>query len=90
MIKNIRKRKKNIGKIQHTAALHISSAYRTVSEDAVLVIRKERKKLWIMKINGEEINYQTIRKLTLQQWQIRWASTARGLWTLKVTPDVVA
>ena len=43
-----------------------------------------------MKKNEEEINYQTILASTLQQCQIRWASTARGLWTLKVTPDVVA
>ena len=44
-------------KIQRTAALRISSVYRTVSEEAVLVISgtipidllaKERKKLWIM------------------------------------------
>ena len=49
--------KKMLGKIQRTAALRISSAYRTVSEEAVLVISgsipidllaKERKKLWIM------------------------------------------
>ena len=46
-----------LGKIQRTAALRISSVYRTVSEEAVLVISgtipidllaKERKKLWIM------------------------------------------
>ena len=90
--------KKTIWKIQRTAALRISSAYRTVSE-AVLVtsgtisidrLAKERKKLLIMKNNGEDINYQTIWDWTLQHWHIRWTSTARGLWTLKVTPDVVA
>ena len=55
-------RKKMLGKIQRTAALRISSAYRTVSEEAVLVISgtipidllaKERKKLWIMTKNEE-------------------------------------
>ena len=40
--------------------------------------------------NGEQINYQTTRESTLLQWQIRWASTARGLWILNDIPDVVA
>ena len=43
-----------------------------------------------MKKSKEEINCQTIRNLTQQQWQIRWTSIARDLWTLKLTADVVA
>ena len=41
-------------KIQRTAALRRSSAYKIVDHEK----------------NGEEINYQTIRESTLQQWQI--------------------
>ena len=91
-------RKNMIGKIQRTAALRISSAYRTVSENAVLVISgtnpidllaKERKKMCIMKKKrGRDKlpDHTRINPSTMADT----IGTARDLWTLKVILDVIA
>lgn len=73
----VEKRSKSLLEAQRTSALRITSAYRTVSGAAVLVIAgvvpidliiKERHKLWTKKPNNtlEQGETETIRHETLQ------------------------
>ncbi|XP_018799939.1 PREDICTED: uncharacterized protein LOC108975699 [Bactrocera latifrons] len=80
---NVENRRKVLAEVQRTAALRVASAYRTVSEPAVLVISgvipidllaKERRQLWLWKKDGIETHMATrqqARKQTLELWQDR-------------------
>lgn len=91
-------KKKTLLAVQRTAALRVASAYRTVSEAAVLVVSGiipidllalERRKLWEAKRDGNLTATPTeLRRQTLQQWQRKWDSETRGKWTSKVLPNV--
>lgn len=90
-------RRKLLGKVQRTAALRVSSAYRTVSEQAILVISRsipidllaeERKKSWVLKNSTENVAPDIVREETLQKWQSRWNTSATGRWTAKLIPNV--
>jgi len=73
-------RRKVYASVQRTAALRIASAYRTVSEAAVLVISScipidllafERRKRWEEKREGRVSTFEEARQHTIQQWQER-------------------
>ena len=90
-------RRKLLGKVQRTAALRVSSAYRTVSEQAILVISgsipidilaEERKKIWILKNNSQNVSTDTVREETLQKWQSRWETSETGRWTANIITNV--
>ena len=64
-------RRKLLAKVQRTAALRVSSAYRTVSEQAILVISstipidlliEERKTIWVLKNSTQNVIPDTIRE----------------------------
>lgn len=85
--------------VQRTAALRVTSAYRTVSAAAVLVIAgmtpidlvaEERSTLFTVKKNNEEeaVSRVEIKEQTLQKWQTRWNNEQHGKWTAKLIPDV--
>jgi len=90
-------RRKVYASVQRTAALRIASAYRTVSEAAVLVISScipidllafERRKRWEEKREGRVSTFEEARQHTIQQWQERWQSATNGRWTLRLIPNV--
>lgn len=93
-------RRKVLAKVQRTAALRVASAYRTVSEPAVLVISgvipidllaKERRQLWLWKKDGIEIHMATrqqARKQTFELWQDRWTRESKGRWTAKLIKEI--
>lgn len=101
-------RRKILAKAQRTAALRVASAYRTVSEAAVLIISgtipidllaRERKELWDLKKSETNdtddhtrdrtnTRRQQARARTLQIWQERWASEAKGKWTKRLIPNI--
>lgn len=92
-------RRRILSTAQRTAALRVSSAYRTVSEVAILVISRvipidllarERKMIWDLQKNGREINHECIRMQTLQEWQGRWSRERYGRWTAILIPDVIS
>ncbi|XP_049308710.1 uncharacterized protein LOC125777657 [Bactrocera dorsalis] len=97
---NVEHRRKVLAKVQRTAALRVASAYRTVSEPAVLVISgvipidllaKERRQLWLWKKDGIEIHMATrqqARKQTLELWQDRWTRERKGRWTAKLIKEI--
>ncbi|XP_073811671.1 uncharacterized protein [Musca autumnalis] len=84
--------------VQRTSALRVTSAYRTVSAGAVLVIAgmipidlqaMERHKIFIAKQQSEpQAEYaMTARLETLETWQQRWQNENKGRWTHKVKPN---
>lgn len=92
-------RRKVLSSVQRTAALRVASAYRTVSEVAVLVISGttpidllayERKKIWVLKKMNKNMKTtaQETKLDTLRQWQERWNTNTRGRWTAKLIPDL--
>lgn len=94
-------RKKMLAKVQRTAALRVASAYRTVSEPAVLVISgtipidllaEERKALWRTRTQISRINEETTpseaRAQIMQRWQDRWNSESRSRWTARLITDL--
>ncbi|KAM8707458.1 hypothetical protein ACLKA7_011527 [Drosophila subpalustris] len=90
-------RRKVYASVQRTAALRIASAYRTVSEAAVLVISScipidllafERRKRWVEKREGRVSTLREARQHTIQQWQERWRTATTGRWTFRLIPNV--
>lgn len=91
-------KKKNLrGKmatVQRRGALRIASAYRTVSEPAVLVVAGvipidllafERKQIF----DGDgALNRAEARERTMEDWRNRWESDERGRWTARLIGDL--
>lgn len=85
--------------VQRISALRITSAYRTVSGAAVLVIAgavpidlkiRERRQLWMRNQNNrlEQQQEDQIRRGTLQAWQARWTVETKGRWTARLIPHL--
>lgn len=85
--------------VQRTAALRVTSAYRTASESAVLVIAGmtpidlqalERSKLWSLKQENQRdtTSITAAKQETLEAWQTRWNSCNRGRWTFSLIPNI--
>lgn len=96
---NVRKRANALLAVQRSAALRVTSAYRTVSGSAVLVIAGmipidlqilERRRLWTTRqINNVETEIEErTRYETLQRWQERWNADTRGRWTQRLIPNI--
>lgn len=91
-------RRKALGAAQRTAALRSASAYRTVSEAAVLVISStipielvaaERKKRWEQKYYSEgRLTANEVRAHSMEQWQSMWQNQTCGRWTAKLIPNL--
>lgn len=83
--------------VQRTAALRVTSAYRTVSASAVQVIAgmipidlvaEERLKLFEAKRNQNETTMEEIKDETFEKWQSRWNQETYGRWTAKLIPNI--
>lgn len=87
-----------LGRVQRQAALRVASAYRTVSEPAVLVVAgvipvkllaEERKAIYHRK---GEADKDTVRReeraRTYRRWQEMWENDNRGRWTASLIPQV--
>lgn len=90
-------RGKLISKVQRTAALRVASAYRTVSESAIMVISstipiellaEERKILWRNRNENVTAATNPIRDATIQKWQNNWNNSITGRWTAKLIPNI--
>ena len=89
-----------LSSVQRTAAFRVTSAYRTVSMSAILVISgvipiglkaNERKKMWETKnVNGETVNVDGARKITFQHWQEKWNTETSVRWATKLLPDITS
>ena len=94
--------RKCLASVQRKGALRVASAYRTVSEAAVLVIAGsipidllalERQHLYNMNKVGGDARSEQERKLearrqTVQEWQNRWSREKNGRWTAKLIGNV--
>ena len=82
-------------KVQRTAALKISSAYRTVdhanlvisSSIPIDILAEERRKSWAKRNLNHAVD--TSREDTFQQWQVRWAAAKHGRWTALFMPNLL-
>jgi len=92
-------RRKMLARVQRTAALRVASAYRTVSEPAVLVISGtipidllavERQTQWRdpSRRSGDTATINSTRIQTMEKWQDRWDSELRGRWTARLIPEI--
>lgn len=92
------KYRKQMAAVQRRGALRITSAYRTVSEPAVLVIAgvtpidllaAQRKYVYEKKAElGIEAATAEGKALTQRKWQERWESDNRGRWTAQLIGNV--
>lgn len=94
----VKQRANQLLSVQRRSALRVTSAYRTVSEAAVMVIAgmvpidiqaEERKKIYEIKTNNSD--EQTIEEVTAEKilkWQERWNSSTKGRWTARLIPDI--
>lgn len=85
-----------ISTVYRLAALRVCSAYRTVSDEAVLVIAGlmpidilARNAKWEFLArrtsgNGPDVNGLT----TMAEWQRRWETSTKGRWTYALIPDL--
>ena len=91
-------RRQTLLPVQRTAALRVASAYRTVSESAVMVISgtipidllaQERKKLWDAKKSAiVSVTKNDARIETMDRWQQRWETSTTGRWTALLIPNL--
>ncbi|KAJ8980479.1 hypothetical protein NQ317_013232 [Molorchus minor] len=92
------KYRKVVASVQRRGALRIASAYRTVSEPAVLVIAgvmpidlraTERKTAYSTKeeVGAKEAKARA-RIQAMQRWQERWREEHRGRWTARLIPNL--
>lgn len=81
----------SLARVQRRSALRVASAYRTVSEDAVLVLcgtppldllALERQEMY----NGRD--KETARVDTMSKWQRRWDESTKGRWTHRLVGDL--
>lgn len=94
----VKQRAKALMTVQRRNALRITSAYRTVSESAVMVIAgmipidiyaQERKKIWELKLRHSEPSaVEAAKDETLTLWQERWNCATNGRWTAKIIPNI--
>lgn len=89
-------RRNVLSSIQRTTALRVASAYRTVSEAAVMVISgtipidlliRERRIKWKQRNQQENrLSAKEIRQHSLEAWQQRWQNEIYGRWTAQLIP----
>jgi hypothetical protein len=82
-----------LARVQRRSALRVASAYRTVSEDAILVLTatppidllaKERQAVY----NGQK--KVDAKELTMQKWKERWDTSTKGRWTHQLVGNLNA
>lgn len=90
-----------LASVQRRGALRVTSAYRTVSEAAVLVLAgtppidllaRERKRLFALrKANALSNETKVVEKnKTLKSWEKQWKTSLKGRWTVELIPDLVS
>lgn len=92
--------RKRLLAVQRRGALRIVSAYRTVSEPAVMVLAgtipihllaMERQRIYEKRGEGDRNRVARLeREQTLSSWQESWAMEHRGRWTARLIPDIAA
>lgn len=95
----VERNRKKMASVQRRSALRTASAYRTVSEAAVLVVAgvipidllaKERKRVYVRK-QGEETSSirEEERQRTLREWEQRLQQAAAGRWTAQLIGGLI-
>lgn len=89
---------KTLKAVQQRSALRVTSAYRTVSETAVLIIAgmipidiyaQQRRKIFQLKTSQSgHSEIETIKQESLTLWQERWNVASDGRWTAKLIPSI--
>ncbi|CAH2108659.1 unnamed protein product [Euphydryas editha] len=92
--------RRRIAPIYRRSALRVTSAFRTVSEDAVCVIAgmlpievlaKERQAIYqrkkSSKLSSEEVGREE-RQNSIRRWQELWDTTTKGRWTHRLIPQL--
>lgn len=87
-----------LSKVQRRAALRVASAYRTVSNDALLIVAgippvelqaKHRKFLYDNKaVTRKGATRETAHRDLLARWQEKWSTSKKGRWTHTLIEDV--
>lgn len=96
---DVKKYRMRIASVQRRCALRIASAYRTVSEPAIMVVAgvipifllaKERKRVYERKQLEEDrsIVRSEERDRILAEWQQCWITDSRGRWTARLIGEV--
>ncbi|KMQ82650.1 reverse transcriptase [Lasius niger] len=92
------KLRRKVAPVYRLSALRVTSAYRTMSEDAVCVIAgmlpirvlaEERKSLYRRRgsLSAAELRTEE-RRNSLHRWQLLWDASTNGRWTHRLIPQV--
>lgn len=94
----VKQRANELLSVQRRSALRITSAYRTVSQAAVLVIAgmipidiyaQERRKIWLLNINKPQTcTIEDVKLETVALWQTLWSEAIEGRWTARLIPNI--
>jgi hypothetical protein len=87
-----------IASVYRLSALRVTSAFRTVSDDAICVVAgmppidilaRERQYAYSQRDTlGPAESRSRARMISLTDWQRRWSESSKGRWTFRLIPDV--
>lgn len=81
--------KKALLRVQRRAALRITCAYRTVSQEAVLIIARTPP-IHLLALERQQIHEGedrvTARQAVMTAWQAEWDTSTKGAWTRRLIP----
>jgi retron-type reverse transcriptase len=90
--------RRKMASVQRTCALRVISGYRTVSEQAALVLAstppidllaaERRTRYWGRDVEDHP-GKEELREETLQRWQERWSSATEGAWTRRLVVNIL-
>lgn len=90
---NIERTRLNMARVQRRSALRVAAAYRTVSEDAILVLTAippidllAQERLAVQRGTQKK----EAREKTMQKWLLRWGRSTKGRWTHRLIGDLTA
>lgn len=90
---SVDRNRKRMAGVQRTCALRVIAGYRTISEDAALVLAStipvdllalERKR-----VHEGSAKRDKARELSFEAWKSRWRDAAKGRWTHKLISDLL-
>ncbi|XP_058810635.1 uncharacterized protein LOC131675612 [Phymastichus coffea] len=86
--------------VQRRGALRTSSAYWTVSREAILgvdgvipvdLLARERKRIYDRRLNENKVEVAKEESdRTIEVWRERWSRDGKGVWTRSLIPDIGA
>lgn len=88
------RQRKKVAKVQRQVAIRVTSAYRTVSEEAVLLLASMAPLDLIAQAratrdeDGQRLKKPEKDAKVREGWRLRWSRTTKAAWTRRLIPDI--